>query len=134
MITDNAVIAFECIYALQNGTKNAVKYCAYKLDLIKAYDRVDWNYLEEALRKFGFAEKWIHWIMTCVKTVNFSVKFNGKLLKKFSPSRGLRQGDPLSPYLFLFIPEGLSSLLKEQINLGNIHELQICRRSPGISH
>jgi hypothetical protein len=72
--------------------------------------------------------------MACVKTVTFSVKFNGKLLKKFRPSRGLRQGDPLSPYLFLFVAEGLSSLLKEQINLGNIHELQICRRSPGISH
>jgi hypothetical protein len=64
MITDNAVIAFECIYALQNGPKNAGKYCAYKLHLMKACDRVDWNYLEEALRKFGFAEKWIHWIMT----------------------------------------------------------------------
>jgi hypothetical protein len=98
---------------------------------MKAYDGVDWNYLEKALKKFGFAEKWI---MTCVKSVNFSVKFNGKLLSKFRPTRGLRQGDPLLPYLFLFVAEGLSSLLKEQINMGNIQELKICRRSPGISH
>jgi hypothetical protein len=101
---------------------------------MKAYDRVDWNYLEQALMKFCFADKWIKWIMACVKIVTFSVKFNGKLLKKIIPSRGLRQGDPLSPYLLLFVVEGLSSLLKEQINLGNSHELQICRRRSGISH
>jgi hypothetical protein len=59
MITDNAIIAFESIYALQQGSKGAGKYCAYKLDLMKAYDRVDLNYLEEVLRKFGFAKKWI---------------------------------------------------------------------------
>jgi hypothetical protein len=72
--------------------------------------------------------------MTCVKSVNFSVKFNGKLLSKFRPTRGLRQGDPLSPYLVLFVAESLSSLLKEQINMGSIQELKICRRSPRISH
>jgi hypothetical protein len=62
------------------------------------------------------------------------VRFNGKLLESFTPTRGLRQGDPLSPYLFLFVVDGLSSLLQKQINMGNIQELQICRRSPGISH
>jgi hypothetical protein len=62
------------------------------------------------------------------------VRFNGKLLESFTPTRGLRQGDPLSPYLFLFVADGLSSLLQKQINMGNIQELQICRRSPGISH
>jgi hypothetical protein len=72
--------------------------------------------------------------MTCVRTVRYSDRFNGKLLKRFSPSRGLRQGDMLSPYMFLFVAEGLSKLLKHQIDLGNIQELFICRRSPGISH
>jgi hypothetical protein len=65
-------------------------FCAYTLDLMKAYDRVDWCYLEEAMRKMGFAETWIHWTMTCVKTVRFLVRFNGKLLDKFCPTRGLR--------------------------------------------
>jgi hypothetical protein len=66
--------------------------------------------------------------------VQFSVRFNGKLLDKFNPMRGLRQGDPLSPYLFLFVHEGLSLLLQHQIDQNMIQELKICRRSPGISH
>jgi hypothetical protein len=101
---------------------------------MKAYDQVDWKYLEEAMRKIGFAEQWIKWIMTCVKTVSFSVRFNGKLLEKFLPTRGLRQGDPLSPYLFLFVAEGLSSLLQHQISTNMIQELKISKKSLGISH
>jgi hypothetical protein len=64
----------------------------------------------------------------------FSVRFNGELLEKFSPTRGLRQGDPLSPYLFLFVAEGLSSLLQHQISTNMIQEMKISRKSPCISH
>jgi hypothetical protein len=134
IITDNAVIAFECFHALQKGTKNAGKFCAYKLDLMKAYDRVDWTFLEEAMRKIGFDHQWMNWIMECIKSVRFSVKFNGKLLEKFTPTRGIRQGDPLSPYLFLFVGESLSALIRQQIMSGNLKELKITRKSPGISH
>jgi hypothetical protein len=115
LITDNALIAFECIHSLQNSSDRKGKFCADKLDLAKAYDRVDWEYLEGILTKLGFARQWIIWIMACVKSVSYSVRFNGELLEKFTPSRGLRQGDQLSPYLFLFVADGLSQLLQKEI-------------------
>ncbi|KAM3015943.1 hypothetical protein FF2_000020 [Malus domestica] len=74
----------------------------------KAYDRVEWDILQ-----LGFQARWVSMVMTCVKTVSFSVTFNGKYREKFIPSRGMRQGDPLSLYLFLFITEALSSLISD---------------------
>jgi hypothetical protein len=105
-------MAFECIHALQNNSDRKGKFCGYKLDLAKAYGRVDWKYLEEILKKLGFGEQWIIWVMTCVRTVTYSVRFNGEILENFKPTRGLRQGDPLSPYLFLFVGDGLSATAK----------------------
>ena len=96
LISDNALIAFECIHSLSTLKDNRGAYCSYKLDLAKAYDRVDWKFLESMLRAYGFAPVWVNWIMTCVTSVKFSVRLNGQLLDSFVPSRGLRQGDPLS--------------------------------------
>lgn len=134
LITNNALIAFECIHVVQKNNDSRGEFCAFKLDLAKAYDRVDWKYLELALARLGFAKRWINWIMSCMTTVRYSVRFNGKLLNSFKPSRGLRQGDPLSPYLFLLVAESLSLLLQDHITSGAIQELHICRNSPGISH
>ncbi|XP_073362956.1 uncharacterized protein [Aegilops tauschii subsp. strangulata] len=109
-------------------------HCAYKLDLAKAYDRVDWRYLEEVLGKIGFCQKWIKWTMECVTSVRFSVKCNGEHLEFFKPSRRLPQGDPLSPYLFLFVADGLVNLLKKEVNGGSITPIKIARNSLGISN
>jgi hypothetical protein len=97
LITDNALIAFECLHFIEHNKKEDSNYCAYKLDLSKAYDRVDWMYLEGVLRKLGFDEKWIKWVMLCVSSVRYQVKVNGELTEFVIPTRGLRQGDPLSP-------------------------------------
>jgi ribonuclease HI len=72
--------------------------------------------------------------MSCVTTVRYSVKFNGTLLEAFSPTRGLRQGDPLSPFLFLFVADGLSALLSREVQNNGISPVKVCRRAPGISH
>jgi hypothetical protein len=72
--------------------------------------------------------------MECVTTVLYSVRFNNVHLNSFVPTWGLHQGDLLSPYLFLFVADGLSKLMQREIQLGNLHKLQICRRAPGISH
>jgi len=77
----------------------------------KAYDRIEWTYLSAIMERLGFSRRWIDLIMKCVTTVSFSILFNGEKLEKFKPSRGIRQGDPISPYLFLLCAEGLSCLL-----------------------
>jgi hypothetical protein len=134
LITDNALMAFECIHSIQSGSAARRNFCAYKLDLAKAYDRVDWSFLEGVLAKLGFHSQWIRWVMACVTTVRFSIRFNGNMLDPFTPSRGIRQGDPLSPYLFLFVADGLSCLIRKEIECNALREFHICRRAPGISH
>jgi hypothetical protein len=87
LITDNALIAFECIHAIQTGPDARRKFCVYKLDMAKAYDRVDWRFLEGVLAKLGFHRQWVQWVMACVTTVRYSIRFNGNMLDSFSPSR-----------------------------------------------
>lgn len=73
MITDNAFIAFECIHHIKQEKDPTRSFCAYKLDLSKVYDRVDWNYLKQMMQKIGFAHRWIDWIMSCVTSVRYSI-------------------------------------------------------------
>lgn len=134
MITDNVIIAFECFHKIQHERNPLDTHCAYKLDLAKAYDRVDWDFLEGALERLGFSALWISWIMTCVKSVRFSVKLNGEVLEPFSPSRGLRQGNPLIPCLFLFIADGLATIFNREVLGCNISPVKVARNSPGISN
>ena len=84
--------------------------------------------------KLGFAHRWVKWIMSCVTTVRYAITFNGTLLSTFAPTRGFRQGDPLSPFLFLFVADGLSCLMDEKVREGSLSPVHICRRAPGISH
>lgn len=134
LITDNAILAFECFHSIQKNKNPNSSSCAYKLDLSKAYNRVDWTFLEQSMYKLGFSHRWVSWIMECITSVRFSVKFNGTLLDTFAPSRGLRQGDPLSPFLLLFVADGLSLLLEYKVSQGAITPVHICRRALGISH
>ena len=78
---------------------------AVQLDMAKAYDRVEWTYLRAMREKLGFAAEWIDRVMICVQTVSFSIQVNGQFLESFRPTKGIRQGDPISPYLFLICAE-----------------------------
>ena len=107
---------------------------AIKLDMSKAYNRVEWGYLEAVMRRMGFQERWIELILMCVTTVSYFVLINGEPKGKIKPSRGLRQGDPISPYLFLLCSEGLSAMLKREERKGNIKGVSVCRGAPQLSH
>ena len=100
----------------------------------KAYDGVEWSFLERIMRKMGFAEQWIAVVMECVKSVSYRVKCNRKLQDPFIPERGLRQGDPLSPYLFILCAEGLSALLHSAEEDGSLQGVQLCTGAPKINH
>jgi hypothetical protein len=133
LITDNALVAFECVHTMKRNKRGKKGMCALKLDMMKAYDRIEWPFLEAMLLRIGFPTAMVQLIMKCVRSVRFSVKVNGELQDQFQPTRGLRQGDPMSPSLFLLCAEGLSALLN-YYNTGFVDRGISCNRAPWITH
>ncbi|CAL1374841.1 unnamed protein product [Linum trigynum] len=101
-----------------------------KLDMRKAYGLVDWDCLDSILKAYGFSEKWRGWINACIRTVKFSILLNGSPTEPFFPSRGIRQGDPISPFLFIL----MSILIDEAVAKVDIHGIKLNRNCPRISH
>ncbi|XP_019159672.1 PREDICTED: uncharacterized protein LOC109156273 [Ipomoea nil] len=107
---------------------------ALKLDMAKAYDWMEWPFLRNMLLALGFDGRWVELIMLCVTSVSYSVFVNGARSEQINPTRGLRQGDPLSPYLFIICAEGLSLFLQQAQLRGEIHGCRVARGAPSISH
>ncbi|KAK2646619.1 hypothetical protein Ddye_021814 [Dipteronia dyeriana] len=94
--TDNTIVGFECLHRLKHQ-KGKLGSMAIKLDMSKAYDRVEWKFLEGIMRRMGFSNRWINLILNCITTISYTIQINGNLHGNIKPSRGLRQGDPLLP-------------------------------------
>jgi len=133
-ILDNAMVAIEVLHFMKAKTRGEDRHVALKLDISKAYDRMDWNYVMAVLHKLGFHDRWIHWMRMCVESVYYSVLVNGEQVGPIIPGRGLRQGDPLSPYLFIICAEGLSSLIRDAESRGVLTGTKVCRNAPSVSH
>jgi hypothetical protein len=134
LITDKISVAFELIHKLKAKRSGRKGEMALKLDMSKAYDRVKWIFLESIMRRMGFAERWISMVMECIKTVHYSVLIDGVPKGYINPTSGIRQGDSLSPYLFLICVEGLTALLRKASDAGLLRGIQSCRRGPWVSH
>lgn len=116
-ILDGIILTHEMIHSLKQAKTPGM---LLKVDLAKAYDKVNQRFLKEVLQAYGFKHDWVKWIGNLVSTTFFFVRVNGCPSATFQASRGLRQGDPLSPFLFILLAEGLGRTLKAQQNRGEI--------------
>ena len=111
LISDNTHVAFETLHCMKKDKIGETGFMAVKLNMSKAYDRVKWGYLENLMRKMNFNERWIGLVIVCVGIVTYLILINGEPQGMIHPIRGIRQGDPLSPFLFLLCMEGLHGLI-----------------------
>ena len=133
-ISNNILIAFETLHHMKNQKSKKLGFMAMKLDMSKVYDRVEWSYLVKIMEKLGFCEKWVSLVYECISTVSYSILVNGEPRWDIRPSRGIKQGDPLSPYLFLLCSEGLNRMLQQAASNDKIRGFSLCKRGPRISH
>ena len=130
-ILDGALVANEVIQWLKKRSKAGV---LMKMDFQKAYDTVDWDALDKVMEEMGFGCKWRHWIQKCVSSAKVSVVFNGTPLQPIKMQRGLRQGDPLSPFLFVIIAEVLNKMMQKAAETGLIRGLIIGSDKVQLTH
>lgn len=134
LILDNVIVGFECMHWIRNNKKAKAGFAALKLDMSKAYDTVKWIFLRAIMIKLGFVENWVNLIMRCVTSVSYAVRLNHSIVGNIYPSRGLRQGDLLSPYLFVLCAQGLSSIFTRAVELRLFKGVKIAASCPVISH
>lgn len=133
-IQDNIFIVQEVIHKLRVRRRWHNFQAILKLDMQKAYDRVEWDFLCDYMLKLGFNVKWVSWIKDCILSVSFSILVNGEPSAIFRPTWGIRQGNPLSPYLFIIMANVLSTLMGKAISDGSIRGIRLNPTYPTLSH
>ena len=133
-ISDNLLITHETLHYLKMSTAEKKCAMAVKTDMSKAYDRVEWNFIRIVFQRLGFHDKYTNLILQCITTVSYSFLVNEKVYGDVRPNRGIRQGDPLSPYVFILCGEVLSGLCKAAEQTGSLQGIRVTRGSPRVSH
>ncbi|GAU45807.1 hypothetical protein TSUD_87100 [Trifolium subterraneum] len=132
-IHENIVVAQELLHS-RNRMTGKRGYFAIKVDLAKAYDMLRWDFIHKTLQEVGFPPGMIEVIMHGVTTVTTNVKWNGARTEYFRPYRGIRQGDPMSPYLFVLCMDKLSHMISQAVDGGKWVGIRAGRAGPIISH
>jgi hypothetical protein len=134
LITDNTLIAFETFHQLKHNNNTKKGYVGIKLHMAKAYDRFEWNFIKTTLITMGFHISLVETIMKCISSVSYSILVNGHPSPHFKPHRSIRQGDLLSPYLFILCADVFSRMLSNKQDQSLINGLAIAQNAPKISH
>ncbi|KAJ9543548.1 hypothetical protein OSB04_023255 [Centaurea solstitialis] len=130
-ILDGVLIANEVVEDLRKAKKKGM---IFKVDFEKAYDSVEWDFLLDIMKTMGFGEKWRKWVEVCLKSASISILVNGAPTKEFKMTRGIRQGNPLAPFLFLLIAEGLHILMLEAREKGLFDGVRVGKDGVEVSH
>lgn len=133
LITDNVLIAFELNYYINSKNKSRDDYMTLKLDMSKAYNRVEWIFLRKVLLRLSLTNHFVDLNMMCVTSVSYAFMLSGAQFGLLHPSRGLRLGDPLSPYLFICMVEAFIALIQREERQGFIKSVKIARNAPTIT-
>ena len=133
-ISDNVLITHEFLHYLKTTKSKKRSSMAIKSHMSNAYDRLEWSFIECVLSTLGFHEDFTTWIMKCVSSVSYSFLINDAVLGRVIPQRGIRQGDPLSPYLFILCSEVLSGLCSKAQQDGTLPGIKIAKNSPSVNH
>jgi hypothetical protein len=128
---DTIIHAHELIHFLKIQRRGGM---IIQLDLAKEYDKISWHYMVKTLEAFGFTQHWINWIINLVSMTSYSLLINGAPTKPLWPTRGIRQGEPLSPFLFILMMEGLSRSIKSATATREITCLKPFKNCPTSTH
>eukprot|EP00253_Pinus_taeda_P015037 PITA_15037 len=129
-ILDGIILTHEIIHSLKQSRKPGM---LLKIDLSKAFDSISWEYMQKVLHAFGFDNAWIRWVRGLISSAFFSILINGIPTSTFQASRGIRQGDPLSPFLFIIMAEGLGRCIKNAIHTQDLKGITL-HQAPTVSH
>lgn len=133
-IADNVLITHEILHYLNGSEAKKHCYLAVKTDMSKAYDRLEWSFIRLVFEKLGFASDWINLVMQYIETVSYTFLVNDSTHGAVIPQRGIRQGDPLSPYIFIICGEVLSGLCRAGQRSGELTGVKIGHHCPRINH
>ncbi|XP_031125131.1 uncharacterized protein LOC116027569 [Ipomoea triloba] len=132
-ISDNVIIFQEVMHSMRTK-RGQCGHMAIKLDFEKTYDRLSWSFIESTLQEADFDQNWITLIMYCIRTPSMSINWNGERLQHFRPERGIRQGDAMSPAIFVLCLEKLSQMISLKVDFGEWKGLRLVPSCPTLSH